>query len=313
MARFVPVVALLTFSITFAGPAHGQIASASLSGRITDTYGAAVSGATITIKNAATGEAAQAQTDSSGSYALKDLIPGDYQVTASARGFASKTSTITLKQSATQTVDFSLVKSAPPAEPSLSQLGFPASETQGSAAEQARLNKRSHMLQIHQRLGLITTVPLIATVITGGMAGGRSTSSTDRDLHAALGATTAGLYFATAYYAIFAPKIPGTKTEGNIKLHKVMAWIHGPGMVLTPILGAMAFEQKSKGERIHGIAQAHGAVAIVTAGAYGVAILSVSLRSGPVSRSAHHIASVFGLGHAESANTTIESGTPASR
>ena len=134
------------------------------------------------------------------------------------------------------------------------------------------------MLKTHQRLGLITAAPLIATVVAGTMAGGRSTSSTTRDLHAALGSATAGLYFTTAYFSIFAPKVPGTHARGPIRLHKALAWIHGPGMILTPLLGALAFEQKSQGERVHGIASAHGAVGIVTAGAYGLAIASVSFQ-----------------------------------
>jgi hypothetical protein len=37
-------------------------------------------------------------------------------------------------------------------------------------------------------------------------------------------------------------------------------------MILTPILGALAYEQNNKGEKVHGIAAAHGPVAIVTAG-----------------------------------------------
>jgi hypothetical protein len=82
----------------------------------------------------------------------------------------------------------------------------------------------------------------------------------------------------SAYYAIRAPKIPGTETRGPIRLHKALAWIHGPGMILTPILGAIAFDQRSRGEKVHGIASAHGAVAIVTAAAYGAAILSVSIK-----------------------------------
>jgi hypothetical protein len=94
-----------------------------------------------------------------------------------------------------------------PTEPSLPDLGFPPNQTQGNPQEQARLDKRSHMLKIHQRLGLITAAPLLATVLTGGLAGGRSTSSTNRDLHAALGSVTAGLYLTTAYFAVFAPKI----------------------------------------------------------------------------------------------------------
>lgn len=134
------------------------------------------------------------------------------------------------------------------------------------------------MLKIHQRMGLITSVPLIATVATSVGAGGRSTSSTDRNVHMVLGSTTAGLYFTTAYFAIRAPRIQGTESRGPIRIHKALAWIHGPGMILTPILGAMAYSQKSNGEKVHGIASAHGPVAVVTAGAYGAALLSVSLK-----------------------------------
>jgi hypothetical protein len=49
-------------------------------------------------------------------------------------------------------------------------------------------------------------------------------------------------------------------------------------MILTPILGAMAYSQKSNGEKVHGIASAHGPVAIVTAAAFGAALLSVSVK-----------------------------------
>jgi hypothetical protein len=163
-------------------------------------------------------------------------------------------------------------------EPSLQDLGFPATETQADAKKQALLDKRTHMLKIHQRMGLITTVPLIATVIASMGAGGRDTSSASRDLHVALGGLTGDLYAITAYYAIRAPRVPGTETRGPIRFHKAMAWIHGPGMILTPILGAMAFDQKSNGQKVHGIASAHGPVAIVTAGAFGAALLSVSVK-----------------------------------
>lgn len=293
-----PAFALFLLWLGCAGAVRAQIASATISGNVSDPSGTPVASATVTIKNTATGEAVQVDTDSAGTYAATNLIPGDYQVSVSAPGFISKTSKVTVAQSATRTADFSLEKSNSATEPSLSSLGFPSTETQANPELQARLNKRSHMLQIHQRLGLITTIPLVATVITGAMAGGprTRTSSSDRDLHAALGATTAGLYFATAYYAIFAPKIPGTKPEGNVRFHRALAWIHGPGMILTPILGAMAFEQRSKGEKVHGIAKLHGQVAIITAAAYGAAILSVSLKSGNVSRSAHKVATLFGFG-----------------
>ncbi len=102
-------------------------------------------------------------------------------------------------------------------EPSLGDLGFPSAQTQSNPEEQARLDKRTHMLKIHQRMGLITTVPLLATLLTSLNAGGKNTSSTSRDVHAALGGVTADLYFITAYYAIRAPRIPGTETKGPIR------------------------------------------------------------------------------------------------
>lgn len=176
--------------------------------------------------------------------------------------------------SQTQNTDQTQKESAP----SLGDLGFSKAEEQGNARQQALLDKRTHMLKIHQRMGLITTIPMIASVVTSLNAGGRSEGSATRDLHVALGALTGDLYGITAYYAIRAPKIEGTETRGPIKFHKIMAWIHGPGMIATPILGAIAFSQKNNGERVHGIAQAHGPVAIVTAGAFGAALLSVSLK-----------------------------------
>ena len=92
------------------------------------------------------------------------------------------------------------------------------------------------MLKMHQRMGLITTIPMIASVITSFNAGGKSEGTASRELHVALGALTGDLYVMTAYYAIRAPK-SGTETRGPIRFHKSLAWIHGPGMILTPILG----------------------------------------------------------------------------
>lgn len=228
-----------------------------------------------------------AQTGSDGLFKVPGLAAGEYEVTISADGFAAKTSNITIAAATTQTMHIALATSAgnlpnaPSAaqtQPSLQDLGFPTEQTQPDPKKQALLDKRTHMLKIHQRMGLITTAPLLATLITSVGAGGNHTSNTDRNVHMVLGAVTADLYFITAYYAIRAPRVPGTPTRGPIRFHKAMAWIHGPGMILTPILGAMAYSQKNNGEKVHGIASAHGPVAIVTAGAFGAALLSVSLK-----------------------------------
>ncbi|SPE26887.1 membrane hypothetical protein [Candidatus Sulfotelmatomonas gaucii] len=169
-------------------------------------------------------------------------------------------------------------------EPSLSDLGFSQQQTQGNPKLQAELNKHTEMLKIHQRLGLITLAPMAAALITGPMAkakgrNGQTISeptNANLDFHAALGSATAVLYFTTAYFAIAAPKIPNNPKHGAIRFHEALAFVHGPGMILTPVLGAMAFQQEQNGEKVHGIASLHGPIAIGTVCAYGAAIIAVS-------------------------------------
>lgn len=273
--------------------------TAILRGTVTGPSGAPVANAIVTATNVENGQTRSATTEADGSFKFDALTAGQYRLKFEAAGFKTlEISSGTLNRADITVLDEKLVASEPnmpeprPAQPeplpnapssgatapSLSDLGLTPEQTQGNAREQAVLDKRTHMLKIHQRMGLITTIPLIATVVTSLGAGGKNTSTTSRDLHTALGGVTGDLYFITAYYAIRAPRVPGTETRGPIRFHKAMAWIHGPGMILTPILGIMAFDEKNKGEKVHGIAAAHGPVAIVTAGAFGAALLSVSIK-----------------------------------
>jgi len=270
-AKIVVGAGISVVSLLLSVPLEAQVGA--VSGTVTDPSGKGVPNATVSVKNVATGQVTGAQTDPAGLYEVLHLVPGDYEVSASAEGFATNGARATVSADARRTVNLTLAAGL-----SLGDLGFSLVQTQGSAEDQAKLDRRSHMLKIHQELGLIATVPLLATVISGGFAGGKSSSSSDRNLHAALGAATAGLYYTSAYYAVFAPKVPGTRTRGPIRLHKALAWVHGVGMILTPVLGALADEQRSRGEKVHGIASAHGAVATVTAVAYGASILAVSLK-----------------------------------
>jgi len=66
-----------------------QINSSSLSGLITDQSNAAVAHAHVAVKNASTGYAREAETDTSGYYTFQDLPIGEYQVSVSQQGFSS--------------------------------------------------------------------------------------------------------------------------------------------------------------------------------------------------------------------------------
>jgi hypothetical protein len=163
--------------------------------------------------------------------------------------------------------------------PSLGDLGLTPADTEGSAKQQALFDRRTHMLKIHQRLGLITVIPIAAACISSFGATperGNYNNTTSRDIHVALGATAVAMYAWTASYAIRAPRVSNEHARGGVKWHKYLIYLHAPGMVLTPILGAMAFNQIQSGQKVHGIASAHGAVAAVTAASYGAAIVAVS-------------------------------------
>ena len=263
----------------------GQEPSATgvVSGTVNDASGKPIAQATLTLKNAAGQQVGTAESDAAGKYEFPRVQAGEYDVTVSAAGFAMKTVHVIV--SATQgLLDISVAAQTPGAAPSLSDLGFSAEQTESDPKLQAILARRTEMLRTHQRLGLITMAPMVATLFTGGgaKAKGRNGStitepgSAGLDFHFALGAATGALYGTTAYYAIEAPRVPGTHKHGAIRMHEALAWVHGPGMLATGLLGIMAWKQENSGEKVHGIASAHGPVAIVTTCAYGASMVAVS-------------------------------------
>ena len=72
-------------------------ATSQLNGSVTDPSGAAVSGAQITLTEAATGAQRNVTSNASGLYQFLDVAPGNYQLLATASGFATYTvSNVTL-------------------------------------------------------------------------------------------------------------------------------------------------------------------------------------------------------------------------
>jgi Carboxypeptidase regulatory-like domain len=88
---------------------NGQGTTATISGRITDASGAAVTGAEIQVKNTGTGATQTALTDEQGRYTLADLLVGDYDLHVSKAGFSNMVRTgVTLTVGTQSVVDFAL-------------------------------------------------------------------------------------------------------------------------------------------------------------------------------------------------------------
>ncbi|MFY9531033.1 MAG: TonB-dependent receptor [Candidatus Acidiferrales bacterium] len=99
----------LTVSFFLSVPLHAQVAGATLSGVVTDSSGAVVANATVSIRNTATGITREVTTDVAGFYSAPNLSPAVYEVTGSAPGFSTRVQTgITLTVGAQQVLNFSL-------------------------------------------------------------------------------------------------------------------------------------------------------------------------------------------------------------
>ena len=93
--RFSPSLQRLTPLVIGAGlalavpAAHAQVASASLSGTVTDSSGAAISGAIVTALDTETDTTQSVTSGANGSYVFTTLPPGAYKITVTATGFAT--------------------------------------------------------------------------------------------------------------------------------------------------------------------------------------------------------------------------------
>ena len=90
-------------------PAAAQVTGGMLRGSVTDSSGAVIARAMVSISNAETGVKRTANTNDSGSYAVPNLLPGAYEVSAISQGFAAEAkSHITIEVGAEQVLDFTL-------------------------------------------------------------------------------------------------------------------------------------------------------------------------------------------------------------
>jgi hypothetical protein len=91
LSVFLCLLALLVAIIGLAPSAHAQAISGDLVGNVQDATGAALPGITVTATNSATNVKMTGVSNSTGDYRIANLIPGTYDVSASATGFATAT------------------------------------------------------------------------------------------------------------------------------------------------------------------------------------------------------------------------------
>ena len=86
LIRCVSFLLVLTFGFT---QAYGQVDQGAITGLVTDSTGAAIPNAKITLTNTDTGLVLRSATDGSGNYVFSPVKIGSYKVEASAPGFSS--------------------------------------------------------------------------------------------------------------------------------------------------------------------------------------------------------------------------------
>jgi hypothetical protein len=84
---FMPLTALFVLASMLQLPAQNVVSTGALGGRVTDPSGAVVAGASVIVRNLATGVEQSALTNHAGLYRFPVVMPGTYSITASLKGF----------------------------------------------------------------------------------------------------------------------------------------------------------------------------------------------------------------------------------
>mgnify|MGYP001119963645 FL=1 len=128
---------------------------------------------------------------------------------------------------------------------------------------------RERMLKAHQIIGYITFAGMIYQGILGGKLYNGDYSV--YDTHKRLGNIVTASYFTGAALSLFSPPpLVNRKREGlnNIRLHKILANVHVPAMIVTNI-----YADKQQGNKSH--KKIHKASAYTAVASYTLAMVTI--------------------------------------
>lgn len=148
-----------------------------------------------------------------------------------------------------------------------------APKTLTAASRERELKARRNMFRVHQTLGLVTAAGMLAQGIVGSRLY-KPGNYTDRLKNTHEGIAT-GInigYFTTALMSFTAPPpMVNRKKFDNIKLHKILSYVHLSGMIATNVLS----KQIDSNANPANIKKWHRAAAFTTFGAYTAAIATI--------------------------------------
>src|SRR5881392_281576 len=101
------VIAFVIALVAMALPTWAQ-STATLQGTVTDQQGAVVPGATIVVRNQATGVERSLVTDAAGEYLAASMAPGHYRIEVHLSGFQGQTREVDLEVARTVVVNMRL-------------------------------------------------------------------------------------------------------------------------------------------------------------------------------------------------------------
>ena len=169
-----------------------------------------------------------------------------------------------------------------PSTLSVEDLGFKTEAPSQDADLDKRKARRKWMLTTHQVLGFVTAALLTATMASGEEGEEEEHNTAQKGdseqasaTHKNLGIASGVMYVTTAAFSILAPTPPGLEPSGSSLWHRRLAWVHGPAIVLAPILGNMANESLKKNEDPSGLAALHKPVVAIGYTAFMLSLVSL--------------------------------------
>lgn len=148
-----------------------------------------------------------------------------------------------------------------------------APKTLTAVSRERELKARRNMFRVHQTLGLVTAAGMLAQGIVGSKLykPGGYTDQLKRTHEGIATGINIG-YFTTALMSFTAPPpLVNRKKFDNIKLHKILSYVHLSGMIATNVLS----KQIDGNSNPANIKKWHRAAAFTTFGAYTAAIATI--------------------------------------